>query len=661
LGPDDELLIDLYGYQEVNYKFTVSPEGTITMPYVGVISVVGLTVEQATKKIRDRMIRNGYSTLASGRSKLEVNVGRIKSIKVTLVGEAKTPGTYTLSGLASMFNALYAAGGITPKGSFRKIELIRNNNVIDRLDAYDFLLKGDQSNNKGLMDQDVIRIPVADVQVEVRGEVKREGIYEMLPNETVADLIRFTGGFTDEAYSAAVHIQQLTEKERQLKDVTKNEFSTQTLKKGDVVFVDKILNTYANRVRIKGAVLRPGPFELTPGLTLSGLIRKAEGLREDAFRDRGILVRRREDMSTEVIPFQLNDVMSGRDDILLKKEDSVTIASVFDYKENYTVTLQGEVRKPGDYKFVENISLKDLLFQAGGLTDAAAPQQIEIARRLNTDTANASEQRIAQVIDISSERDLLLRGGDIKLAPWDIVIVRTKLGYKPQVSVKLEGEVLYPGTYVLQTKEDRVSDLIKRAGGLTPQAYVKGAYLTRKNIRDTAIANIERITKLQGADDEDSTNTILQDVKRPTVKVGLNLDKILERPRSIDDIILVEGDLITVGKAIYEIKVNGEVMFPTQVVYRRGEDLRYYIDRAGGFTDNARKKRTYVLYANGSAGKTKKFLFFRNYPKIEAGSEILVPAVPDKKDKLSTSEILAITTGVGSLVGVFVALLNFLK
>jgi protein involved in polysaccharide export with SLBB domain len=306
------------------------------------------------------------------------------------------------------------------------------------------------------------------------------------------------------------------------------------------------------------------------------------------------------------------------------------------------------------------MSLKDLLFQAGGLTDAAAPQQIEIARRLNTDSVNISDQRIAQVIDIRSERDLLVRGGDIKLAPWDIVIVRTKVGYKSQVSVKVEGEVLYPGPYILATKEDRVSDLIKRAGGITPQAYVKGAFLTRKNLRDTALTNLERIKKIQ-SDVKDTTNTILEDVTRPTVNVGINLDKILNKPGSVDDIILVEGDVLTVGKAIFEIKVNGEVMFPTQVVYRKGEDLRYYIDRAGGFTDKAQKKRTYVLYANGSAGKTRKFLFFRNYPKVEAGSEILVPAVPDKGNKLSTSEIIALTTGVASLVGVFVALLNFLK
>ncbi|HEX8333494.1 MAG TPA: SLBB domain-containing protein [Segetibacter sp.] len=664
LGPDDELLIDLYGYQEVNYKITISPEGTITMPYVGVISLVGLTVEQATKKIRDRMIRNGYASLGSGQSKLEVNVGRIKSIKVTIVGEAKTPGTYTVSGLANMFNALYQAGGVTNKGSFRKIELIRNNRVIDVLDVYDFLLKADLSNNRGLMDQDVIRIPVADVQVEIRGEVKREGIFEMLPGETVNDLIRFTGGFTSEAYTAAIHIQQLTETQRQLKDVFKNEFSSYTFRKGDVAFVDKILESYANRVIINGAVSRPGQFELTPGLTLSQLIRKADGLKEDAFRERALLTRRNENGSTEYLPVQLDEVMrGGANDIVLRKEDNITITSIFEYISEYKVTIQGEVRKPGDYRYVNNISLKDLLFQAGGLTDAAAPQQIEIARRLSSDSVSITNPRIAQVINVASEKDLMWRGNDIKLSPWDIVIIRTLPGYKPQVSVRIEGEVLYPGTYVLATKEERISDLINRSGGLTPQAYLGGAFLTRINNSNTVIkqSNIEKVQKIQEGID-DTTNTVLEDVTKSTVKVGLSLGKILDNPKTIDDILLQEGDVLTVGKAIFEIKINGEVLSPTQVVYRKGENLKYYIDKSGGFTDDARKRRTYVLYANGSAGKTKNYVFFRNYPKIEPGSEILVPKIPAKINRrLSTPEVIGITTGIASLVGVLVALISTLK
>jgi protein involved in polysaccharide export with SLBB domain len=347
----------------------------------------------------------------------------------------------------------------------------------------------------------------------------------------------------------------------------------------------------------------------------------------------------------------------------LKNEDNITITSVFDYISEYTLTVQGEVRRPGDYRYVNNMSLKDLLLQAGGLTDAAAPQQIEIARRLNSDSISLSNPRIAEVINVSSERDILWRGDDIKLSPWDIVVVRTLPGYKAQVSVRIDGEVVYPGSYVLQSKEERISDLIKRSGGLTPQAYVNGAFLTRLNNSNMVLkqANIEKAEKIQGEID-DTTNTVLEDVKSQTVKVGLDLERILKNTKSIDDILLQEGDVLTIGKAIFEIKVNGEVLSPTQVVYRRGENLKYYIDKSGGFTDDARKKRTYVLYANGSAGKTKNFLFFKKYPKIEAGSEILVPKIPSRNNnKLTTTEIIAITTGVASLVGVLVALISTLK
>jgi protein involved in polysaccharide export with SLBB domain len=332
------------------------------------------------------------------------------------------------------------------------------------------------------------------------------------------------------------------------------------------------------------------------------------------------------------------------------------------------VTVQGEVRRPGDYRYINKITLKDLLLLAGGLTDAAASQQIEIARRVNSDSAGPLQPEIAKIIDVSSEADIMRTGEDILLSPFDIVLVRTKPGYKPQVSVRIEGEVVYPGTYILQTKEERISDLVKRSGGLTPQAYVKGAFLTRRNITSdnnsgTTIkqANIEKVQKIQ-RQVRDTTNTILEDVTRETVKVGLDLEGILKNPKSVDDIFLQEGDVLTIGKSIFEVKVNGEVMSPTQVVYRKGESLRYYVDQAGGFTDDARKRRTYVLYANGRASKTKSFLLFKNYPKIEAGSEILIPKIPARNDnKLSTSEVIAITTGIGSLIGVLVALISIIK
>ena len=659
IGPEDEILIDVYGYQEVNYKLTVSPEGTITLPYVGVLPVSGSSIEQVTRRIKERMIRNGYASLASGQSKIEVNVGRIKSIKITIVGEAKRPGTFTLSSLSNMFNALYAAGGVTSEGSFRQIELIRNNKVVNTLDVYDFLLKGDLSGNVGLMDQDVIRVPVALLHVMVNGEVKRPGMYELLPSENMNDLIRFTGGFTNEAYTAAIHIEQLNDRERQLKDVAKNQFGEYKPQRGDVVIVDKVLETFSNRVTINGAVTRPGQFELTPGLQLSDLIKKADGLREDAFTNRALLIRTRPDLTTEIIPFQVNEVLQNPAyDIKLKKEDVINIASIFDYKDSYSITIEGEVRKPGVYKYIDKITLKDLLFEAGGLTDAAAPQQIEIARRINTDSLGAS-QKIAEVIDVSSERDLALKGEGIVLQPWDIVLIRTKIGHKPQVTVTLAGEVAYPGTYVLETRKDKISDLIKRAGGLTSEAFLDGAYLSRINTSGvTREANISRIQKIQ-QNVKDTSNTLLSDVTNPIIKVGLNLGTIIANPGSNEDIILREGDVLNVSKITNEVMINGEVMFPTQVVYKEGAGLEYYIDKAGGLTDNARSKKTFVLYPNGSAGKTSYFLFFKKYPRVRRGTEVIVPKKKElERRRLSTGEVVGITTAITTLVAVLLQLLK---
>jgi len=659
LGADDELLIDVFGYQEVNYRLTVSPEGSITIPYVGVIPVAGNSIEQVTGRIKQRMIRNGYNSLASGQSKLEVNIGKIKSIKVTIVGQAKRPGTYTVSSLSNIFNALYAAGGINENGSFRTIELIRNNKVIKKLDAYDFLLKGDLTNNVGLMDQDVIRIPVAQLQVEVMGEVKRPAIFEIVDGENMNNVIRFAGGFTNQAYTASIKVEQLNDRERQLKDVAKSAFDSYQPERGDKVLVEKILETFSNRVTISGAVMRPGDFELSQGLTLSQLIKRADGLREDAFTNRALLVRQKADLTREVIPFDVNEIkQNAAYDIVLQKEDEVTIASIFDYRDNYTVVIEGEVRKPGVYTYFDNMTLKDLLFQSGGLSDAASAKQIEIARRINNDTLT-STANIAQVLDVQSEKDLIIRGAEIKLSPWDIVLIRTKLGYKPQTAVRLDGEVLYPGNYVLATRQDRISDLVRRAGGLTPEAFYEGAYLSRVNISGIAKeANISRIQKIQ-RDIKDTSGTLLEDVTKPTVKVGLDLRKILDNPGSPEDIVLREGDALTVSKKTNEVMVNGEVMFPTQVVFKEGADMDYYIGKAGGFTDNARKKRTFVLYANGSAGKTKKFLFVKNYPEVRPGAEILVPKAADRVSRrLSTAEVLGLTTGFATLLTLAVTLIS---
>ena len=662
LGPDDELVIDVFGYQEANYHLTVSPEGSINIPFVGIVPVVGITVEQATKRIRDKMIHSGYASLSNEQTQLQVSVGKIRSIKVTVIGDAKKPGSYNISSLSTLFNALYAAGGPTEKGSFRQIELIRNNKVITKLDAYDFLLKGDQTNNVRLTDQDVIRIPPAKVQVSLLGEIKREGIFEVLPNDNLQNIIDFSGGFTNEAYTASIQIKQVTDKERRIRDVVKDKFNTYLPSKGDSILVGKILNRYDNKVTISGAVYRPGTYELEKGVTLSKLIAKADGLKEDAFKERGVIVRTNDtDLTKKIIPFDVQAIVSKKvTDVPLQKNDEVIIGEAEAYKEKYTLTLEGEVKKPGIFPYFQGITLNDLLFLAEGVTDAAAINNIEIARRVKSDD-DARKNEMATIIDVSAQKDLKLIGKEIELQPWDVVSVRRKKDYREQISVKVDGEVKYPGNYILASKDERVSDLLKRAGGLSQDAFIEAANLIRVNTsiqKDDNNKTEEKVKKIQ-QELKDTSSSLAESFTKPTIKVGLNLNKILSNPNGIDDILLQEGDVLSIPKQKNEIKVNGEVMVPSEVVFRKGASLTYYIDKAGGYTDNARERRVYVLYPNGDANRIKHYLFFKKYPRVTPGAEILVPKIPEKKGGgLSTAETIGLTSAVASLAGVVIAILK---
>ncbi len=660
LGPDDELVIDVFGYQEANYHLTVSPEGSINIPFIGIVPVTGITIEQATKRIKDKMIHSGYASMGNSQTQLQVSIGKIRSIRVTVIGDAKKPGSYNISSLSTLFNALYAAGGPTNKGSFRQIELIRNNRVITKLDAYDFLLRGDQTNNVRLTDQDVIRIPPAKVQVSLLGQVKREGIFEILPADNLQKLIDFSGGFTNEAYTASIQIKQVTDKERRIKDVLKNEFSMYNPLKGDSIVVNKILNRYDNKITISGAVYRPGTYELERGTTLRKLIAKAEGLKEDAFKDRGEIVRTNDtDLTKKIIPFSVQEVVSGNaTDLILQKNDEVVIGEAAAYREKYTLTLEGEVKKPGIYPYFLGMTLNDLLFLAEGLTDASATGNIEIARRVKSED-DSRKNEMATIIDVSAQKDLKLLGKEVELQPWDVISIRRKKDYREQISVKVEGEVKYPGNYVLSEKNERVSNLLKRAGGITGEAFIEAANLIRVNnsIQKDNNAEADKVKKIQ-QQLRDTSSNLIEGYTKPTIKVGLDLAKILSDPYGLNDILLQEGDVLSIPKQKNEIKVNGEVMVPSEIVYKKGATLSYYINKAGGFTDNARQRKVYVLYANGDASKTKHFLFFRIHPPIEPGAEILVPKTPEKKSSMSTGELVAISSAIASLAGVVIAILR---
>lgn len=663
IGPNDEININIYGYQEAKYNLKVGPEGDINIPYVGVMYVAGLSIEQATARIKSRLSTAGYSNIKTGLTKVTVTIGRIRSIKVTILGEVKKPGSYTLPSLATAFNALYLSGGPTEVGSMRNIEIVRNGKVIDVLDIYEFLVKGDQKGDIRLQDQDVIRIPTYKVRVSMEGQVKRTGLFEMKPAETLQTLLDFAGGFSDSAYTASITGYKVTDVENKIIDINQSEYNSYKPSRSDAFIVKKIIGRFTNRVTISGAVYLPGDYELTQGMTLKDLINKSRGLREDAYNGRGLILRNKEDLTPEYVSFSPIDIINNTAaNIPLKANDRVTISSVGQLKELSTVTINGEIRNTGIFPFTENMSLKDLILLAGGFTDAAIPQRIEVARRLKKDSFNISDIEVSQVFNITSINDLDSKGADIKLQPYDAVIIRRNPGYLQQINVNVEGEVVFPGSYVLKNKNDRISDLIKRAGGLTLQAYDEGGYVTRKNNKSILNqVNLEKINKIQETL-KDTLGKVEKQVERTVDQIAIDLTTILANPGSRNDLVLEEGDIITIPKEKMDVRISGQVLFPTRVVYQEKMKLKDYLGRAGGVTDNARKGKIYVLYPNGNAAKTSSFIFFRTYPKITSGSEVIVPKKHEvERRRLSTGEIIGISTAITSFAGVLISLLINLK
>jgi protein involved in polysaccharide export with SLBB domain len=670
IGPDDQLLIDLSGDNDVNYDLKVSPDGTIRLQYVGPVSVAGLSIEQATSKIRTSLAST-YPSVRNGRTSISVNLGNIRSIKVTILGEVIKPGSYTLSSLSSVFNALDASGGPNSNGSFRKIQVIRNGKIVSTVDVYDLLLNGIQKGNIRLQDQDIINIPVYQSRVEIAGEVKRPALFEVLATENLADVIRFAGGFSNQAYTAQIKVLQNTNKERSITDVSAENFDTYGPLNGDKYIVEKILDRFANRVSISGAVFRGGEFELDKGLTLKGLITKADGLTEDAFLNRGYINRLNADNSASLLSFDVAKVLAGTEpDIVLQREDRVTISSLFDLRDEYKVSIQGEVRQPGTFDYGDSMSLEDLIQMAGGFKEGATPNRIEISRRVKNSDALSKSAKTAELFTVNVDQNLKLQGDTFKLQPFDIVSIRNSTGYEVQRQVKVEGEVLYPGVYTITSKDERISDLVKRAGGLTPSAYKEGASLKRpgpavanlddKNAIDTREEEERKLLNLKRLQESGAKDTTSSEVSQKIITsdlVGISLDRILKNPRSRFDLLVEEGDILRVPKQLQTVKVTGEVLSPNSIVFSSRKSFRQYVSGAGGFTFNAYRKGAHIRYANGSVQAASKFLFFNNYPKVLPGAEILVPKKAER-EPLSVQGWIGIGTAVASLAAIVVSLLR---
>lgn len=670
VGPDDKLVINVYGNSVANWTLTVSPDGNINIPGVGVLNVAGKTIEQATTSIKSRLAANRYA-IGNGTS-VQVSLGDIRSISVRIQGELVKPGTYTLPSLSSAFDALYAAGGPSDVGSFRKIEIIRGNKVIRKLDLYDYLVHGDHKDDIVLKDQDEIHVPPYTMHVELRGEVKVPAIFEPLPDEKLQNIIDYAGGFTDQAYTARIKVVQASNRQRRIGDIFEKDFNTYVPKRGDVYTVDRILNRFENRVLITGAVFRPGDYELQQGLTVSQLIKNAGGLREDAFTGRASIIRLNPDNTTQQMSFNVQDVMSNpAGDIVLQREDSVSIASVFDLRDKYKVTIKGQVRKPGEFNYADSMKVADLILKAGGFAEGASSKRIEVSRRVFDADPSQKDSKVAQVFSVNVDANLKFESINFTLKPYDIVSVYSLPGYETQKVVKVEGEVIFPGYYTIEKKNEKISDLVRRAGGLTQSADVDGGSLKRDNAAvlgvdktklDTLTLNRERAERLRRLQRtyKDTVGNSIDTAQFRNNYVGINLKKILQHPGEGEDLILENGDVLRVPKEQQTVRVNGEVLYPSAVVYSKGKTFRGYVLNAGGFSPSALKRGAYVVYPNGTVKGTTKFLFFNNHPKVKPGSEIYVPKKPVSKGDIG-AQILGYTTGLASLGAIILGILSLKK
>lgn len=692
LGPGDLIYVDIYGESEKYYEATVNPEGAILLDNIGLIAVSGKTIEAAEGIIKNR-VATFYTGLTGSNPKtfLQVSLGNVKTIKVHILNEVRLPGTFTLSAFSTVFNALYAAGGPSDKGTLRAIQLIRNNKKIAEIDVYDLLINGTANLDVQLQDQDVILVNPYLARVKVMGEVKRPLFFEVTPEDNLEDVLRFAGGFTDLAFKDRISVSRITGNQRSISDVYSNQLGLFNLKGGDEISVYRIIDRYSNRIQIKGAVFRPGIFSLTEGLTLTQLIKNADGLKGDAYTQRASILRTKGDLSSEVLEVNLQAVLEGRQaDVVLQREDVIRISSIYDVQNERYLQILGEVKRPGTYPYSAGMTPEELILIAGGLQESANIKDIEIARRLE----DSDSGTLSDIITTSINPDLSFNPNAISLAPFDQVIVRKRANFTMQRLVSVEGQVNSPGIFAIQTSVDRISDLIKRAGGVNQFAYTKGATLIRKteffNTESEQVRRQKNLEALRVLLRETPTNPeaqeellirLFRDLPKETVAktdstannakresldqiaaetpglavkiketeaVAINLEKILANPGSEEDLVLEEGDILNVPKLLQTVRMRGDVVYPTTLRHEQGRGLQYYINGAGGFDRRANRKQTYVVYANGAVKRTKGVLGIRSYPAVEPGAEVIIPS-KGPKIPLRLGDLVGVTTGLATL------------
>lgn len=658
LGPGDEVIVDIWGDSEQTFRQQISPEGTIIDPKIGPIYLNGVSVKEANIRLKNAF-SHIYSTMSGSNPTtfIRLSLGQIRSIRVNVMGEVEVPGTYTLSSLASLFHAIYSTGGVNAIGSLRNVRLIRNGKELAKVDIYQYLLEGKSNLDIRLEDGDVIIVSPYQNLVTLQGKVKRPMIYEMKDSETVKQLLHYAGGFTGDAYKKAVRIICKSGREYQVFNIEEPGFAEFMLNDGDVVSVDSVLDRFENRVEIRGAVYRPGLYALGTVSTVKELIEKAEGVRGDAFVNRAVLQREKPDRTLEIEAVDVKGLLENKvTDITLRNNDVLLIPSIFDLQEDYMINISGAVGKPGAYEYAEGMTIEDLIIQAGGVKESASLVKIDVARRIKDSKSMEVGNVLAENFTLTLKDGLVVDGGKgFVLMPFDEVVVRRSPGYQEQQSVVIEGEVAFGGSYVLSKKGERLSDLVKKAGGLTPDAFISGARLVRQLNTDERI-RVETLLKLtKQSSNKDSIDINRLDIGN-TYYVGIDLGKALKNPGSEYDIVLREGDVLRVPEYTGTVKISGAVMYPNTVVYEKGANLKYYIGQGGGFADRAKKRKVFVVYMNGMVSKSRLL----SKAKVKPGCEVIVPLKPMRKG-MGLSEIMGLATSTTSMAALVTSIINSTK
>ena len=661
LGSGDEVVIDIWGASQSTIQETISPDGNIYVENLGPVHLSGLTVTQANNYLK-KQLGQIYSSISGDEpeSNIRLSLAQNRTIQVHVMGEVENPGTYTMSSFATIFNALYQAGGVNEVGTLREVKVYRNDKMVATYDVYDFILNGNSDMGIRLEDNDVVSVDAYKNLVSVTGNVKRPMYYEVLDNETLEQLMKYAGGFAGNAYKEDVRLIRNGKREREIYTLNTTEQKSFILADGDSVSVDSIMPSFANMVEVKGAVYRPGQFQMDGRVnTVKQLIECAGGLKDDAFMNRAILNRRNPNNTMENLAINLEELMSGKvADVTLRKNDVLLVPSLFDVQEVQTVTIFGEVAFPGTYEYVENMSVEDFIVNAGGLTEAASTAKVDVARRVKNSRATSASDTISHMYSFAISDGLIVEGNpNFTLMPFDEVYVRKSPGYFKQENVVIEGEVLFNGTYALEKKNQRLSELVASAGGLTPQAYAQGARLVRA-MTDEEKARLETTmeTSLQLAKDKADSLAIRNKIMNQTdYPVGIELDKALAKPGSDADVTLRDGDRLIIPQYSNTVKMSGEVMYVNTVSYKKGKGLRYYLDQAGGYSNEAKKSKVYIVYMNGTVARANRL----NRNAIQPGCEIVVP-IKDR-ERMKTTEILSLGSTSASLATVIIALTNILR